>query len=121
MLERGMNTADATNRAIPCSRCGEPASDLLHQPASECIGCKAPHDHHDYRPDPDSVQAALVTADERSRAMDAAFYLMIQAGKAADLAFEFAIAGEHTPAQHWHRRAADLYAQASAAYGEAAK
>jgi hypothetical protein len=65
--------------------------------------------------------SAPITADERSRAMDRAFYLMLQAGKEADLAFTFAMADDRNAAREYHQRAANLYAQASAAYGEAAK
>lgn len=33
-----------------CRACGMGADHTFHTPASECQGCKAPDDHHEYAP-----------------------------------------------------------------------
>jgi hypothetical protein len=70
---------------------------------------------------PVTADERAIAASERSRAMDRAFELMLLGAQAADRAYQFAVVGAHADAYDAHQRAADLYAQASAAYGEAAK
>lgn len=51
-----------TQPKIPCERCGESQDSTLHVPADKCEGCKAPHDHHTYRPDLAGLEARYTVA-----------------------------------------------------------
>jgi hypothetical protein len=63
----------ATSPDIPCARCGEVEDSTLHRTAEECgPECKAPQDHHAYRPDPDSLQARYKAVSELASDLAAA-------------------------------------------------